>query len=74
MLAVQGRLLLDCVIFHFRHILAAELKAIQKKNNLANFGFGCDRQCICEVLGQVPCPGVVPLPKHMRGKYKYPKD
>jgi small subunit ribosomal protein S25 len=65
---------LDCVTFHFRHILAAELNALQKKNNPANFGFGCDRQCICEVLGQVPCPGLVPLPKQMRGKYKYQKD
>jgi len=58
----------------FRHILAAELKAMQKMDNPANFGFGCSRQCICEVFGQVPCPGLVPLPKHMRGKYKYPKD
>ncbi|XP_021935062.1 probable 28S ribosomal protein S25, mitochondrial isoform X2 [Zootermopsis nevadensis] len=62
------------VICKSEHILAAELKAMQKKDNPANFGFGCDRQCICEVLGQVPCPGLVPLPNHMRGKYKYPKD
>ncbi|XP_069698423.1 small ribosomal subunit protein mS25-like isoform X2 [Periplaneta americana] len=55
-------------------ILAAELKAVQKKDNPANFGFGCDRQCICEVLGQVPCPGLVPLPKNMRGKYTFPKE
>jgi small subunit ribosomal protein S25 len=47
---------------------------VQKKDNPANFGFGCSRQCICEVLGQVPCPGVVPLPKHMRGKYRHPVD
>jgi small subunit ribosomal protein S25 len=65
--------LLDCVIFQFRHILAAELKAIQKSNP-AKFGFGCDHQCIFEVLGQVPCPGLVSLPEHMRGKCKYPKD
>lgn len=56
------------------HVLAAEQKAVQKKDNPANFGFGCSRQCICEVLGQVPCPGVVPLPKHMRGKYRRTAD
>jgi len=56
------------------HVLAAEQEAVQKKDSPANFGFGCSRQCICEVLGQVPCPGVVPLPKHMRGKYMHPVD
>lgn len=43
----------------------------QRRDNPANFGVGCKRPCICEVRGQVPCPGVVKLPKHMRGKYKY---
>lgn len=66
--------LLVCELFCFSHVLAAEQKAVQKKDNPANFGFGCSRQCICEVLGQVPCPGVVPLPKHMRGKYRHPVD
>ncbi|KAB7508110.1 putative 28S ribosomal protein S25, mitochondrial [Armadillidium nasatum] len=42
----------------------------EKKDNPANFGWGCERQCICEIPGQIPCPGVVPLPKVMRGKYK----
>lgn len=28
------------------------------------------RQCMCEIEGQVPCPGKVPLPKEMTGKYK----
>lgn len=50
--------------------LAEEAKEQQKKDNPANFGWGCARQCICEELGQVPCPGVVPLPKVMRGIQK----
>nr|XP_020658452.1 28S ribosomal protein S25, mitochondrial [Pogona vitticeps] len=28
------------------------------------------RECMCEIEGQVPCPGKVPLPKEMTGKYK----
>lgn len=41
------------------------------KDNPAFFGVGCMRPCICMVPGQVPCPGIVPLPDHMRGKFKY---
>ncbi|KAJ8888677.1 hypothetical protein PR048_008169 [Dryococelus australis] len=52
--------------------LAAELVAEEK--NPANFGFGCEKHCMCEIPGQVPCPGIVPLPKPMRGKYIYNKD
>ncbi|KAK8751539.1 hypothetical protein OTU49_009002 [Cherax quadricarinatus] len=62
---------------HFRKIfcksdskLAQEEWERQSRDNPANFGWGCDRQCICEVPGQVPCPGIIPLPKFMRGKYK----
>ncbi|XP_066159123.1 small ribosomal subunit protein mS25 [Euwallacea fornicatus] len=55
-------------------MLRAELVAKEKKDNPANFGFGCDRHCICFIPGQVPCPAVCPLPNHMRGKYKYKKD
>jgi len=40
----------------------------EQKDNPANFGVGCNRSCICHIPGQVPCPGVVPLPDHMRGK------
>lgn len=40
--------------------------------NPANFGpkkyFA--RECICEVEGQVPCPGNTPLPREMTGKYR----
>lgn len=53
--------------------LAAEALAAEKKDNPSTFGVGCDRKCMCEIPGQVPCPGVVPLPKSMRGKYKYYK-
>ncbi|XP_065264051.1 small ribosomal subunit protein mS25 [Emys orbicularis] len=28
------------------------------------------RECMCEIEGQIPCPGLVPLPKEMTGKYK----
>jgi len=51
--------------------LTAEAKAREKKENPANFGVGCLRRCLCEIPDQVPCPGVVPLPNHMRGKFKY---
>ncbi|XP_070558080.1 small ribosomal subunit protein mS25-like [Ptychodera flava] len=50
--------------------LAAEESAKAKQDNPANFGEGFLRKCICEVPGQVPCPGFVELPKEMRGKYK----
>nr|BAN21151.1 mitochondrial ribosomal protein S25 [Riptortus pedestris] len=55
-------------------VLDKELKAKEEKANPANFGYYCKRHCICEIPGQVPCPGVVPLPREMRGKYKYAKD
>nr|CAD7458435.1 unnamed protein product [Timema tahoe]CAD7598027.1 unnamed protein product [Timema genevievae] len=55
-------------------LLAAEAQAKEKKDNPANFGYGCDRHCICEIPGQVPCPAVVPLPNHMRGKFTHQKD
>jgi len=50
--------------------LKAEAKASEVKTNPAHFGYGCKRHCICEIPGQVPCPGVVPLPYHMRGRYR----
>lgn len=41
-------------------------------SNPANFGPRkyCLRECICEVEGQVPCPGATPLPKEMTGKHR----
>ena len=35
----------------------------------ANFGEDYPRQCICEIPGQVPCPGWQPLPDELRGKW-----
>ncbi|KAF7269937.1 mitochondrial ribosomal protein S25 [Rhynchophorus ferrugineus] len=55
-------------------VLRAEHIAQEKKDNPANFGAGCDRGCICEIPGQIPCPGICPLPNVMRGKYKFKKD
>lgn len=66
------------MVFHIvvlcRKVLALEAQIAEKKVTPANFGVGSERPCICVVPGQVPCPGVVPLPNHMRGKYKYAKD
>jgi len=46
---------------------AARLQ-ISKKTN---FGDTCERHCICEIPGQVPCSSIIIFPNHMRGKYKY---
>ncbi|XP_023022346.1 mitochondrial ribosomal protein S25 [Leptinotarsa decemlineata] len=61
------------VIGKQKDVLEAETIAREKKDNPANFGTLCERHCICEIPGQVPCPGTCPLPKHWRGKYKYNK-
>ncbi|XP_055310511.1 probable 28S ribosomal protein S25, mitochondrial [Sitodiplosis mosellana] len=54
--------------------IQAEKMAAQKKENPSIFGVGCERACICMVPGQLPCPGIVKLPDHMRGKLKWNKD
>ena len=54
-----------------RELLAKEAVLREKKDNPANFGYGCDKSCMCIVPGQVPCPQVVPLPNHYRGKFKW---
>ncbi|GAA6216396.1 28S ribosomal protein S25, mitochondrial [Lates japonicus] len=53
-------------------VLQAEAQAKMQASNPANFGPKKYflRECICEVEGQVPCPGTKPLPKEMTGKYK----
>lgn len=56
------------VVGKTKEILEQESIIRRKKDNPANFGVGCSRSCICVIPGQVPCPGVVPLPFHMRGK------
>ena len=49
--------------------LADEALAAEKKDNPANFGRLHERYCICSQPGQVPCPGLIPVPKSWRGKY-----
>lgn len=51
-----------------------EAKQKEKKDNPANFGYMCERHCICEIPGQVPCPATVPVPQEWRGKHKNAKD
>lgn len=59
----------------YREQLKAEAFAREKKANPANFGVRCHHHCMCEIPGQVPCPGWVPLPKELRGKHRlYGKD
>lgn len=63
------------VVGKSREVLAKEALAAEKKENPSSFGVGCYRKCMCEIPDQIPCPGVCPLPKFMRGKYKwYKKD
>ncbi|XP_044737821.1 probable 28S ribosomal protein S25, mitochondrial [Chrysoperla carnea] len=62
------------VIGKSEDVLAKEAQQKEKKDNPANFGIGCDRFCMCEIPGQVPCPAVIPLPMHMRGKHKNPAN
>lgn len=57
------------VIGKSKEILKKEAQAAVKKENPANIGNGCSKHCICEVPGQLPCPSIVPLPLHMRGKH-----
>jgi len=49
-------------------ILAVE-RSIAAEENPAIFGYKRQRWCMCAIPGQCPCPGVVMLPKTMRGKY-----
>lgn len=53
-------------------VLKGEAETKKQASNPANFGPKkyCLRECICEVEGQVPCPGTTPLPKEMTGKYR----
>ncbi|XP_008545551.1 probable 28S ribosomal protein S25, mitochondrial [Microplitis demolitor] len=62
------------VVGKSKDVLEKELAAAQKKANPANFGNECPRHCICEIPGQLPCSGIVPLPYHMRGKYIHNPD
>ncbi|XP_034489495.1 probable 28S ribosomal protein S25, mitochondrial [Drosophila innubila] len=59
------------VVGKTREQLDAEARLAESKDNPANFGYGSERHCICEIPGQVSCSGTVPLPEHMRGKYRH---
>lgn len=64
---------IDLNVSHvYRGVLQAEAQAKMQASNPANFGPKkyCLRECICEVEGQVPCPGTTPLAKEMTGKYR----
>ncbi|XP_020138847.1 small ribosomal subunit protein mS25 [Microcebus murinus] len=67
------------IVEHVRKILGKSQATLrqeeqdrQRLSHPANFGPRkyCLRECMCQVEGQVPCPGLVPLPKEMRGKFR----
>ncbi|XP_012587609.1 PREDICTED: 28S ribosomal protein S25, mitochondrial, partial [Condylura cristata] len=67
------------IVEHIRKILGKNEETLHReeleKKRLSHPGnFGprkyCLRECMCEVEGQVPCPGRLPLPKEMTGKYQ----
>uniref|UniRef100_A0A9L0R554 Small ribosomal subunit protein mS25 n=1 Tax=Equus caballus TaxID=9796 RepID=A0A9L0R554_HORSE len=67
------------IMEHIKKVLGKNEETLKKEeqekkqlSHPAHFGPRkyCLRECICEVEGQVPCPGLVPLPKEMTGKYK----
>lgn len=49
---------------------ATNVKQVSEDNQ-AIFGVDRKRFCMCEVIGQCPCPSVVKLPKTLVGKYTY---
>ncbi|VTJ85820.1 Hypothetical predicted protein [Marmota monax] len=67
------------ILEHVRKILGKSEETLQREQqerqqlwHPANFGPRkyCLRECMCQVEGQVPCPGLVALPKEMTGKYR----
>jgi len=67
------------IMEHIRKILGKNKETLEEEeeekkqlSHPAHFGPRkyCLRECICEVEGQVSCPGLVPLPKELTGKYK----
>jgi len=78
---VEETVLVDCygksreeITDHLRKILGKTNRMLRREASLeatnpANFGYDCNRWCICEVDGQVPCPGREVLPMMKRTKY-----
>ena len=60
--------LIFCLLGKTEEMLRQEALEAEKKDNPANFGLNCDKFCICNVPGQVPCPIFIKLPNHWRGK------
>ncbi|CAM5125803.1 unnamed protein product [Eretmochelys imbricata] len=67
------------IVEHIKKILGKSEETLQKEeqekkklSHPATFGPKKYhlRECMCEIEGQIPCPGLVPLPKEMTGKYK----
>ncbi|XP_011504369.1 PREDICTED: probable 28S ribosomal protein S25, mitochondrial [Ceratosolen solmsi marchali] len=71
----------DEIMDHLLQVIGKSKKTLMeedvlkmKQDNPANFGFGCEKSCICTIPGQLPCPGTIPLPYHLRGKYLMSKN
>ncbi|XP_031844626.1 mitochondrial ribosomal protein S25 [Nomia melanderi] len=69
------------ILYHLIKVVGKTTENLQKEEQIRNlrdnpayFGYGCERSCICVIPGQVPCPGTVPLPFHMRGKHQCNKN
>ena len=70
---------MHCNIFIFREEIGKMVKNKEEQDaqrshepqNPGNFGLGCDRWCICEIPGQVPCSGFERPPKERTGKWRY---
>ncbi|KAM9133229.1 small ribosomal subunit protein mS25 [Pangshura tecta] len=67
------------IVEHIKKILGKSEETLQKEererkklSHPATFGPKKYhlRECMCEIEGQIPCPGLVSLPKEMTGKYK----
>ncbi|XP_068109138.1 small ribosomal subunit protein mS25 [Hyperolius riggenbachi] len=75
---IEGKSHMD-IVQHVKKLVGKSKETLEREekdkmvlSNPANFGpkKHYQRQCICEVEGQVPCPGLVPLPKELTGKYR----
>lgn len=78
---VEETVLVDCyaktreqISDHLRRILGKTKRMLRREasmeaTNPANFGYDCNRWCMCEVDGQVPCPGREMMPLMKRWKY-----